>query len=155
MFSLKVDKSAWEKIKKDVMSQAKLSVKVGWFEGDRYGSDKDFLPVAQVAAWNEEGSATNPPRPAIRVGFMAPIQAGSYENMFEASINRILSGKSSFQTEYTRIGAVATKDLKQAIDDWDTPPNSPRTVAEKGFNDPLIWTGTMRDTVNFKIDRDN
>lgn len=36
-------------------------------------------------------------------------------------------------------------EFSQAIKDWDTPPNAPATIADKGFDDPLVRTGEMRD----------
>ncbi len=49
------------------------------------------------------------------------------------------------------IGGLFVNELKKAIEDWSTPPNAPSTVAEKGFNDPLIKTETMKNSVEYKI----
>jgi hypothetical protein len=45
------------------------------------------------------------------------------------------------------------KGLQNEIIAWDTPPNSPQTVEAKGFNDPLINTGKMLESVDFKVER--
>lgn len=152
-FKLTKDTKVWDRLKKDLNSNSGLELKVGFFENSVYGPENDNLQVAQVAQWNEEGSATNPTRPFIRVGFMSPIKAGSYEKYFKLAITRILEGKSSFATEYKILGPVAVKDMKQSIADWDTPPNSPITIADKGFNNPLIDSGLMYESVDFKVEK--
>lgn len=152
-FKLKVDKSGWNKLKKELLKGSNLEVQVGIVEPANYGSDNDNLSVAQVWQWQEEGlPAQNiPTRPAIRVGFMAPIKKGSYDKLFVDSMQRIASGSSTFKQEYIKIGAQAKVDLKKAVADWDTPPNSPFTVSEKGFNDPLRDSDTLYDSVDFKV----
>lgn len=154
-FKLRVDKSAWNKLKKNLLQGSSLEVQVGIVEPLTYGSDNDNLSVAQVWQWQEEGlPAQNiPPRPAIRVGFMAPIKKGSYDKMFAESMQRIAEGKSTFKQEYIRIGTRARVDLKKAVADWDTPPNAPYTVAEKGFNNPLIDSGLLYESIDFKVDK--
>lgn len=148
-----VDKSGWEKIKTNLLQANQESLKVGWFPESRYTSENDNLPVAQVAQWNEEGSINNPVRPFIRFGFMPKLSKAEYRKLFEVSINNVLQGNSTFKAEYTKLGPVLVKELKQTITDWNTPPNSPRTIEAKGFDDPLVWTGTMRETVEYKVER--
>lgn len=154
-FTLKIDTSVWDKMKKDLLKASGQEVQVGIVEPVNYGSDNDNLAVAQVWQWQEEGlPAKNiPARPAIRVGFMAPIKKGSYDKLFIDSMQRIAEGNSTFKQEYTRIGVQAKVDLKKAVVDWDTPPNSPFTVAEKGFNNPLIDSGLLYESIDFKVDK--
>ncbi len=154
-FTLKVDTSVWDKIKKDLLKASAQEVQVGIVEPVHYGSDNDNLAVAQVWQWQEEGlPAKNiPTRPAIRVGFMAPIKKGSYDSYFIESIQRIAEGKSTFKQEYIRLGMVAKVGLKDAVEKWDSPRNSPITVALKGFNNPLIDSGLLYDSIDFKVDK--
>ncbi len=151
-FRLKKDTRVWDKLKRDMSPRNGLELRVGFFEGN-YGPENENLNVAQVAQFNEEGTSNNPTRPFIRVGFMAPIKGGAYNKNFKESIQRILSGQSSFKDEYKKLGAIAVRDLKKSIADWDTPPNSPRTIENKGFNNPLIDSGLMYDSVDFKVER--
>ncbi len=154
-FKLKVDKSGWEKMKKELLKGSSLEVQVGIVEPTYYGSDNDNLSVAQVWQWQEEGlPAQNiPTRPAIRVGFMAPIKKGSYDKIFAESMQRIASGNSTFKQEYTRIGVQAKADLKQSVADWYTPRNAPLTVELKGFDNPLIDSGLLYESIDFKVDK--
>ena len=45
--------------------------------------------------------------------------------------------------------------LQEAILEWDNPKNAPMTVQKKGFNDPLIETGTVYDQVRSRVSRRN
>lgn len=154
-FKLTVDKSGWNKLKKGLLKGSSLEVKVGIVEPTYYGPDNDNLSVAQVWDWQESGlPAQNiPPRPAIRVGFMVPIKKGSYDKMFLESMVRIAEGKSTFKQEYTRIGVQAKADLKKAVADWDTPRNAPYTIELKGFDNPLIDSGLLYESIDFKVDK--
>lgn len=154
-FKLKVDKSGWNKMKKELLKGYSLEVQVGIVEPVTYGPDNDNLPVATVWSWQEEGlPAQNiPTRPAIRVGFMAPIKKGSYDKMFAESMQRIAEGKSTFKQEYTKIGTRAKVDLKKAVADWDTPRNAPYTIELKGFDNPLIDSGLLYESIDFKVDK--
>lgn len=154
-FKLKVDKSGWDKMKKEFLKGNQLEIQVGIVEPTNYGSDNDNLSVAQVWQWQEEGvPAQNiPTRPAIRVGFMAPIKSGAYNALFVESMQRIAEGKSSFKQEYTRIGTKAKADLKKAVADWDTPRNAPYTIELKGFDNPLIDSGLLYESIDFKVDK--
>ena len=149
------DRSAWEKIKKNLTDNSNLEVNVGVFEQSIYGPENDNLPVAQVFQWVEEGVAAQaiPPRPALRVGFMLPIQRGLYDSYFIDSIQRIAEGKSTFLKEYQKIGKMASADLKEVIEDWNSPPNAPLTVELKGFNNPLIETGKLHDSITYKVEK--
>ena len=153
-FKLKIDTSVWSKIKSNLLKQSNQEIQVGIVGPINYGPENENLSVAQVWDWQESGLPVKniPPRPAIRVGFMAPIKSGSYSSYFIESIQRIAEGKSTFKQEYTRIGAIAKIDLKKAVADWDTPRNAPLTVALKGFDNPLIDSGLLYDSIDFKVD---
>lgn len=152
-FKLKVDKSGWNKLKKELLKGSNLEVQVGIVEPTYYGSDNDNLSLAQVWQWQEEGlpSQNIPTRPAIRVGFMTPIKKGSYDKLFVESMQRIASGNSTFKQEYTKIGTQAKVDLKKAVADWDSPRNAPLTVELKGFDNPLIDSSLLYDSIDSKV----
>lgn len=84
---------------------------------------------------------------------MAPIKKGAYDNYFVQSIQRIAEGKSTFKQEYIKLGTMAKVDLKKAVADWDSPRNAPFTIAQKGFDNPLIDSGLLYDSIDFKIDK--
>jgi hypothetical protein len=145
------DDKMWEKIKKDLLAANKVGeLEVGFWPEDRYGPENDNLPVAQVAQWNNEGMGV-PARPFFTQTLREPIKNGEKDHVFFKSLDRILSGKSTFLTEYTLIGKQFSEELRKSIFVWSIPPNAPLTVELKGFNNPLIETGLMMDSVKYKI----
>jgi len=149
-----IDKSGWEKIKKNIVKDSGLSLNLGIFEESKYGPENSNLQVAQVFQWMEEGDPVMyPPRPAFRVGFLPRLKTAEYVPLFQNAITSVLEGKATFKQAYTKMGPVLVKGLQNEIIGWDTPPNSARTVAEKGFNDPLIDSGKMLESVDFKVEK--
>lgn len=110
-----------------------------------YGSGVG-LAVAQVAFWNEYGTIHAPARPFFRT-------------MIESKSPRwgIGLGIALRKTNYNARNALAIMgegirgQLRQSIRDWSTPPNSPRTVALKGFNKPLIDSAVMIRSAEYQV----
>lgn len=150
-FTLKVDTSVWDRIKKNLVVGDNLQVSTGFFEDAVYGEENNNAQVAQIARDNDQGTVKNPPRPFMKVGFGIKVQE-NLPKLFLANMKRIVEGKSTFTKEYKVLSTILTTGLKQTIVDWSTPPNSPRTIADKGFNDPLIKTGKMLESVESKVE---
>lgn len=49
------------------------------------------------------------------------------------------------------MGARIKGQLQQTIVEFKDPPNAPSTIAQKGFNDPLIWSNHMRNSVDYEV----
>lgn len=140
----------WDNIKRSLLSTPEIAVDVGWF-GVTYGSDNDNIPVAQVAAMMEHGHPRDyPPRPFIRQGFVPRLASKEYAQVFTKIAENILQGQGVMSQAHI-LGSLMRKGLQNEIISWSTPPNSPKTVAEKGFNDPLIETGHMLETVDYRV----
>ena len=150
--SITKDTSVWDKIKAGFKNDLQLNV--GFFPEDRYDSENDNVPVAYIAEIQDKGYGP-PARPFMSGanGLTGVIRSAPYRKDYEQSLKRILDGKSSFTAEYSLIGKALVEDTKEIIDDWSSPPNAALTVELKGFNDPLIETGTMRDAVKYKIEK--
>lgn len=146
----KADTSVWDRIKRNILIGNNLQVDTGFFEDAIYGPENNNIQVAQVARDNEEGTINNPTRPFMRVGFGGKISK-QIPALFQASMKRIVEGTSTFTQEYQKLTPILTAEMKKSIIEWSTPPNSPRTVAEKGFNDPLIKTGKMLASVDSRV----
>ncbi|UZS00925.1 hypothetical protein [Pseudomonas phage vB_PsaM_M1] len=142
----------WQNMKKNLIKGESLASKIGVFD-KYYGEENDNLPVAQVFQWNEEGSETNPMRPAIRYFIMQLEKEGKFIPFVSKYLNSVAMGSMTWTQLYEKIGEAAAKDLKEVVDQWEIPPNSETTIAEKGRNDPLVDTGTMRDSIENKIGR--
>src|SRR4030065_2085472 len=91
---LTVDKSVWEKLKKNFRQAELQEGRLGWFPEDRYGSDTNNLPMAYIAMLNEEGhrngadavipGAETPPRPFMRINLRDELRRGVNDKEFKA-----------------------------------------------------------------------
>lgn len=145
------DEKVWKKLKAKLQRESK-EVEVGWWNS----MHPTGVPVAQVAAWNEEGHYTagmyngySPPRPFISVDFKKYVD----KNMpkYAAYLTSVMQGSMSSSAMYSNIKEDLVNGLKEIILEFDNPRNSDLTVELKGFNDPLIDTGTMYDTVKARL----
>ena len=120
-----------------------LEVQVG-FQGDQ--KYEDGTSIAEVAAYNEFGSSDTPERPIRRQSFEnheAELKAGC-----EAA-NRIVNSGGSAEQALQQLGAMAKGLVQDEIVNGDFAPNAESTIQKKGSEQPLIDTGTMRQSVNF------
>lgn len=150
-------------------------VRVGIIEQANYdGSDGES--VAQVAFWNEYGTATIPPRPFFRNTIAERKTewarlAGKFMQANGGDVRQSLSD----------LGQIAVEDIKQTIINGNFAPNSevtkllkyrfptsPERVTagayykavrdvQKGktvvsnHDKPLQWSDTMRDSINYEV----
>ena len=121
-------------------------VKVGFFSTAKY---EDGTPVAAVAAWNEFGTKTIPERPFFRNALAES----------ERSVGRILQAgldtKKMVVGEQLagRVGAHVQGKIQDSITSLKEPPNAPETVKRKGSSDPLLDTGTLRNSVSWEVEQ--
>ena len=161
-FKLKVDKSGWEKLKKDLKELDQNEVQVGWFPGQNYGPENSNLPMAYVAKLDEEGhingadaafpGAITPPRPFMRVGLRDALKSGSNKLQFKYMIEAVLAGQSTLSV-LQKSTSIFEQTLRQVMLDWDSPRNSDKTEELKGFNDPLRNTGELIANVTAKVEK--
>ncbi|MFU8618185.1 MULTISPECIES: hypothetical protein [Neisseria] len=124
---------------------ATTKVRVGIIEQANYdGSDGES--VAQVAFWNEYGTATVPPRPFFRNTIAEhkdewPKQAAE---MLEANGGDVRQALAD-------MGEVVKGQIKMTIQDFREPPNAAATVKQKGFDKPLIDTGTLWRSIDYEV----
>lgn len=97
------------------------------------------ISVATAAYYNEYGTTKIPARAAWR-------QAANHDFMRRAihSMKRKFRAKSddtSIRTVAEEFALIVAKRLIGMIEIWSAPANAAWTVADKGFNDPLVATG--------------
>lgn len=154
------DDSVWRAMKRRLRSQ-RSAVSLGWFEGQNYGAENNYLPMAQVAQWVEEGHAnggrfagtTTPPRPAIRLYFMPSLQAST--DLMEMSvplIHKVAMGQMTWKQLHEKIAPKLLYRFRLALETISSPANSPVTIALKGHDKPWVETGVLISAVRFKID---
>lgn len=161
-FTLKVDKSGWDKLKKEFEQFTQNEIRLGWFEEQKYGSDNGNLPMAQVAMDVEQGhvngptamfpGAITPPRPFMRVGLLEAASKGTNDQQFATVIKTVISGATVFRA-MEQVAPYFEPTLRKVMMDWDSPPNSAATVALKGFDNPLVKTGQLIANVKAKVSK--
>ena len=149
MLSMKKPKlSGGDKYKK-YLKDSKLNsarrhkIKVGFFRESRYPNG---IPVAQAADLNEFGYKHIPERPFFRraISQMKTELAQS----FLRNANQQTRGLD--QGQLIQIGIEMAQKLEDSIREFKDPANAPSTVARKGFDDPLIDTKRMVNSIKIK-----
>lgn len=86
-----------------------------------------------------------PPRPWLDVG----VNSGKKE--YSKLIKKDIKNKKPLSLVLDRLGLVAVGKVQEYMTNLNSPPNSQVTVSIKGFNNPLIWTGELKNSVSYKI----
>lgn len=124
---------------------ATAKVRVGIIEQANYdGSDGES--VAQVAFWNEYGTATIPPRPFFRNTIAEhkdewPKQAAEMLEVNGGDVRQALAD----------MGEGVKGQIVETIQAFREPPNAAATVKKKGFDKPLIDTGTLWRSIDYEV----
>jgi hypothetical protein len=114
-------------------------------------TEADGTSIAEIAAWNEFGTATAPERPAFRRLGEARHRA-DFIRLNAANLIRIAEGRMTEEAALGQLGAVAAGKVKQEIADGDFVPNAPSTIAAKGSSKPLIDSGQLRQSITWELD---
>lgn len=125
-----------------------VTVRVGFLESARYANG---TPVAQVAAWNEFGTETAPPRPFFRG--MIQQRSPRWGN----ALGQIVEQQNyDARRSLSLLGEAIAGQLQRSINEFTDPPNAPYTIEKKGFNKPLIDKSWMIRSVDWQVmsDRD-
>jgi hypothetical protein len=140
----------WERIQREIRSMDGKSVTAGLHEKDAGEEDPNAV---MRGYYNEIGAGNNPARPFLRTTHDE--RKYSWARTMQKDFARVIDGLISGQGMMESIGEIAAADIRQSIVRWDDPPNAPRTIAQKGFDDPLIETGEMRDAVDYEVRDDS
>ena len=121
------------------------SVEVGFYSSARYPNGEY---VTNVAAWNEFGTSTSPPRPYFRNANiqMRPLIKHYLSQAIDPTkmvVDKSMGGK---------MGQIMRNTLITSITKLRNPPNAPSTLERKfPKTNPLINTGKMRTSVTYKV----
>lgn len=132
------------KIVKSTEGQPRVSV--GFLRGATY---PDGTPVALVASVQEFGSPANniPPRPFFRL-----MVAEKSKDWPEAVRLNLKATDYDAHTTLDRMGQGIKAQLQTSIQTLTDPPLAPATVRKKGFDKPLIDTGHMMNSVDYRVE---
>lgn len=112
----------------------------------RYSPRKP-ISVAEVAAANEFGGGKRPPRPFMR--WTLQRRARKWRNILRDILPQY---SHDVKKAMEHLGEIAAEDLADTIRIWTAPPNAPSTIKKKGFNDPLVDSGQMMNSVRWKVE---
>lgn len=148
---LKCNYQGWNRLKRKLTSFSEdRSIDVGFFSDSKYGPDNDRLQVAQVAAWNDYGSSTNPPRPFMTVYYMNHVRSVGPEMCRKAFLLLLTKNITEVNNYLKTCARDLADELQEIILDFPGD-NSLAWIEQKGFNDPLLHTGHMFDSVALKV----
>lgn len=121
------------------------AVEIGFLASARY---PDGTSVAMVAAINEYGAPSRgiPPRP-----FFRNMVQKNQDHWQQDLIDLLRANGYSARVAFEKMGLELKAELQESINDFTSPGNAPSTIARKGFDKPLIDTGFMRDSVDFRV----
>lgn len=133
-------------IEKKITSSGVL--RMGFLEKATYPAGKKgpALHVAQVAFWNEFGTIRAPARPAFRTTIQRKSKDWG-DRLGKAVIATNYDGRKALAL----VGQSMRDDLENSIAQWSSPPNAPSTIRAKGFDKPLIFSGTMQRSPDYEV----
>lgn len=129
------------KLYNSINSIRNVEILTGWGEQARYNAN---ISIGKVMALQNYGFKKDdvvvPARP-----FMDNC-INNNQNKWKQESNYLLSqvvlGKITFNNIVNQLKLSLSGDLAEEIQKTNTPPNAPSTIKKKGFNKPLIDTGT-------------
>ena len=138
----------WNRIKREFTKANGSGVKIG-VQADvkpRKDPTEDMLAIAVI---NEFGSGRVPERSFIRASFDK--YGSSLDSYKTRLMAQVTAGKLSMKKALGWLGKLHQGQIQGYIKDLDTPPNAPSTIARKGADNPLIDTGQLRRSIDFKV----
>lgn len=124
------------------------ALKVGLLSGlGEHPNSDSGQTIPEIGAINEFGAGV-PERPFIRQTIANNIT--KYNRMRRDLLAAIIAGKITKERAISILGEALQADMVAAINGWSDPPNSDATVAEKGADNPLVDTGTMKQSIHWE-----
>lgn len=129
-------------------TEGKPRVSVGFLSAATY---PDGTSVAEVAAINEFGAPSRgqPPRPFFRL-----MVAEKRESWPAAVAANWKATGGDVEKTLDRMGQGIKGQLQDSIQSLRDPPLAPSTIKRKGHDKPLIDTGHMLNSVDYRVDLD-
>lgn len=144
----RVSKDRWKGTRRRLSNLKKKRIDVGVFEDKQYPPDEQRgTPyVAAVAAWQNEGvSSVHIPSRPFFTNILDDADNVSKEDAKDIAATVFDGGKPKLNS----LGDTWVEALKEEITNYP-PPNAPSTVRIKGFDDPLIESGRLRDSISYR-----
>jgi len=144
-------------MEKHLASLSKKEIFAGFFEESKYPTDSTRhkgVAVAQVAKWQNDGTIGGngniPPRPFMDLAALEIKDSRAFKKALTQPVIKTLT-KTGSNTAKLKVANLMKEIIQLQILNFSEPKNSERTIELKGFNDPLIETGRMYDSVKGKV----
>lgn len=136
------------------LAQPKAIVTVGIHEAEGAADHgEDGATVAEIGAFHEFGTTTIPRRSFIRD--WADENEEKHKDDLRKIGRAILDGKlKSTEQGLERFGALAKGEVQTRIADGIAPALAESTVETKGSSVPLIDTGVLRSSIEYRVERE-
>lgn len=130
---------------------------VGFIDGSKTYEDGMNVPTV---AYNQENGVRRWKDKTGKEWFIPPRPFMSYSSrLFESGFSNILAKEIVGKYDSKDALETASKKLQERIQlsiiEWTTPKNAEYTIEKKGFDDPLIETGLMFDSVEYQVKSGN
>lgn len=149
--NLKMDTKGLALLRKRLVSQKSQIVEVGHFDGKQHYISSTPITIAEISVINQLGTQKIPKRNYMRKA----MESRAFVKRYNLAITKILVGKSTIAKELPKLGRYL-RDIMMGViqqNDWDVQ-NSAETIRNKGFNHPLIHTGTLVNDIEFRMIND-
>ena len=123
-------------------------VEVGVIESAAH-KESEGLTVADVASYNEFGTETIPERSFMRSTLRK--EKSNIKALNKKLLRKITKGKLSTKKGLGLLGQFLSAKISKKIVSIKTPPNKPETIKRKGSSNPLVDTGQMKNSMNYKV----
>lgn len=114
------------------------------------GETADGTSLVDVAVYNEYGTRSTPARPFLRI---ASIQnARKWQDHAETAALAVMDGKVQPERALEIVGNDVVGDIQKVIGSSSLAANAPATIRRKKSDAPLIDTGLLRQSVDFRVE---
>ncbi len=142
------DNKLLKELSEKLSALTKSNVEVGFLGGKAHQDSPDFT-VAEIATVHEFGSDDGviPERPFMRQTFE---KNGNYVELLAKSTRELIEGQKTSKVLF-KIGETVRADMVKEIGSGDFTPLAESTVAAKGSSKPLIDTGFLRNSIEWRL----
>ena len=146
----------WNEILKQIQEFESSTILIGFQEGSTTKREvkgqrikEGQLSMPEIAVENEFGTNKIPARSFMRTSFDENLP--KIRKVISQQYDEIVIGNRKSQNALDAIGSVMQGFIVTKIRQITSPPNSPRTIAEKGSSKPLIDFGQMIQSVTYQV----
>lgn len=133
-------------------------IEIGYFNKMHTSKDGERVSMSIIAHTHEFGRGPRSfPVPMGRIPkrpYISPVlesNKGKYLRLAGSQITPVLLGRQSFKGGIDKIGRTAIRDIQLYMVNGTFAPLSPLTIKKKGTTKPLIDTGQLLQSIDYKV----